>query len=384
MKKLVLTTALLCASVVYARPYKYYLDPERAEQVLAGIDLKPRLGNEDWLRIINFDKNEKRQIQSGDTLWTISRTKFGNPFLWRKLWQENPWLTNPHDLEVGRMLAYYREDQDSNPIKRIPVIKLRPEKAGTVTDVDNDIYVNRVLKARYRVNHIVLKEDDFLGAVSGAYTPKSGISVNDELYVSFFEGKKAEVGSVFAVVRDEQDLRDKTRIGEPVIGKLVRVVGEVRVLANEENFTRVELYALFDKLERGDKLALLPKVTSGSSAEYPSKELIPQVVMGEEFYKNLMGQGELVVLNKGVSHGMKEGFLFKVFEDTDPFKDTRDNLSPNSKGEVRIVYVGEESSVGIVNRAKDPIRVGDSLVSFPELPDRPTPPRLYKQEVEIN
>jgi hypothetical protein len=384
MKKLVLTTALLCTSIVFARPYKYYLDPERAEQVLAGINLKPRLGNEDWLKIINFDKNEKRQVQSGDNLWKISKSRFGNPFLWRKIWQENPWLTNPHDLEVGRMLAYYREELDSNPIKSIPIIKLRPEKAGTVTDVDNDIYVNRVLKARYRVNHLVVKEDDFLGEVSGAYTVKSGVSVNDEFYIAFFDEKKAEVGSTFAVVREEQDLRDKTKVGEPLIGQLVRVVGEVRVLANEDNLSRVELFAHFDNLERGDKIILSPKIVSDNNSEFPSKDLVPQIVMGDESSKNFISQGELVVLNKGLSHGMKAGYLFKVFQDTDPLKETRDKVRPISKGEVRVVYAGDESSIGVVNRAKDPLRVGDSLVSFPELPDRPVPPRLIKQEIEIN
>jgi len=384
MKKLVLTTALLCTSIVFARPYKYYLDPERAEQVLAVINLKPRLGNEDWLRIINFDKNEKRQVQSGDNLWKISKSRFGNPFLWRKIWQENPWLTNPHDLEVGRMLAYYREEQDSNPIKSIPIIKLRPEKAGTVTDVDNDIYVNRVLKARYRVKHLVVKEDDFLGEVSGAYTWKSGVSVNDEFYIAFFDEKKAEVGSTFAVVREEQDLRDKTKVGEPIIGQLVKIVGEVRVLANEDNLSRVELFAHFDNLERGDKIILSPKIVSDNGAEFPSKDLVPQIVMGDESSKNFISQGELVVLNKGLSHGMKAGYLFKVFQDTDPLKETRDKVRPISKGEVRVVYAGDESSIGVVNRAKDPLRVGDSLVSFPELPDRPVPPRLIKQEIEIN
>jgi hypothetical protein len=106
--------------------------------------------------------------------------------------------------------------------------------------------------------------------------------------------------------------------------------------------------------------------------------------MGDESSKNFISQGELVILNKGLSHGMKAGYLFKVFQDTDPLKETRDNVMPISKGEVRVVYAGDESSIGVVNRAKDPLRVGDSLVSFPELPDRPVPPRLIKQEIEIN
>ena len=130
------------------------------------------------------------------------------------------------------MLAYYREDQNDNKIKKIPIIKLRPEKVGTLSDIDNDIYVNRVLKARYHLTYQVIKLDDLLGEVTGAYTKKNGIDIMSDIYVSFFEGKQVEMGSRFAVVREEKDLRDRTQIGSPVIGKLVRILGELKVVSN--------------------------------------------------------------------------------------------------------------------------------------------------------
>ncbi len=384
MQRWILGLLILSSSLANARPYRFYLDPRKAEQILAGINFGPRLADEEWLKLINFERQSKRQIQSGDNLWNIARGQFGDPFLWRKLWQENPWLTNPHDLEIGRILNYYREGDESDAPKRIPIVKLRPDKSGTMSDVDNDIYVNRVFKARYRLNYIVIKDEDFIGEVTGSYSDRTQLSSNDDFYVSFMEDKKVEPGSTFTVVREEKDLKDKTQLGEPVIGKMARILAEIRIKSVEMNLAKAELISQAYPVNRGDKLILNPKVAGETSAEYPPKDSIAQVVMLDDERRAFGRQGELLVINKGLAHGMKEGFLFKVFEDTDPVKKNQTAVTPDSKGEIRLVYVGNEISVGVVNRNTSPIRIGDSLLSFTELPDRPVPPRRVRQEINID
>ena len=34
-------------------------------------------------------------IEKGDTLWDISRKELNDPFLWPKVWKENPDINNP-------------------------------------------------------------------------------------------------------------------------------------------------------------------------------------------------------------------------------------------------------------------------------------------------
>src|SRR5512136_1584185 len=58
-------------------------------------------------------------IKKGDTLWDISSKFLNDPFLWPKLWERNPYITNPHWIYPG------------NPIQLTaiePVQKEEPKK----------------------------------------------------------------------------------------------------------------------------------------------------------------------------------------------------------------------------------------------------------------
>src|SRR5512139_4246252 len=43
-------------------------------------------------------------IQKGDTLWDISSKFLKDPFLWPKLWEKNPYITNPHWIYPGNSI----------------------------------------------------------------------------------------------------------------------------------------------------------------------------------------------------------------------------------------------------------------------------------------
>ena len=44
-------------------------------------------------------------VQKGDTLWDICEKYYGDSELWPKLWEMNPFVTNPHLLEPGDVIA---------------------------------------------------------------------------------------------------------------------------------------------------------------------------------------------------------------------------------------------------------------------------------------
>ena len=48
-------------------------------------------------------------VVKGDTLWDICEALYGNPWVWPKVWQLNPHITNPHWIYPGTELLLYYE-----------------------------------------------------------------------------------------------------------------------------------------------------------------------------------------------------------------------------------------------------------------------------------
>ena len=48
-------------------------------------------------------------VIKGDTLWDICEELYGTAWVWPKVWQLNPHITNPHWIYPGNQLEVFRE-----------------------------------------------------------------------------------------------------------------------------------------------------------------------------------------------------------------------------------------------------------------------------------
>lgn len=380
-KKNTLLLLLVVTAPVFARPYRHYLDPRRAEETLAGITLRPRLSEKEWLDIIRGQKNQQYTIKPGDNLWNISKRLFGDAWLWRKMWQVNQSVTNPHELEVGRLLAYYSEEPMNE--WKIPVVKLVPDK-NNVNDLDNDKFVNVDIKQRHRIGHFVLTNEEILGEISGSFSPRQTVGLEEGVYLRFQDPNRAKVGDSYIIVHEERSISDFSAEGALISGTLMESVAEVRLTVAESGLMRAEVLGMFQPVRRGDKIISIQKTVSWSAAIHPPSRLTARVVLGEHPENKMFGQGTLVLLNKGEQDGMKPGHLFRVFQDMDPYTKSTEGVSPTSKGEVQIVYVNPVSSLGYILRNTDPVFIGDTLIPRQAIDD-PAPPATHPNDtVEID
>src|SRR5512139_2648878 len=68
--------------------------------------------------------DELYTIKRGDTLWDISSRFLKDPFLWPKLWQRNPYITNPHWIFPGqpiRLTGELPKAEQPREVARAPV-----------------------------------------------------------------------------------------------------------------------------------------------------------------------------------------------------------------------------------------------------------------------
>ncbi len=377
---------LLCLTFCFSArgeaPRKYYLDASRAEETLAGL-VRPRLMREKWLDLIGGRENQTYTIRRGDTLWGISSKQFGDPFLWRKLWQVNDYLANPHEINSGQLLKYYREGSDAPPerIIRIPLVKLSP---GGATELESDTIFASPLRNRYHPPLVVARDQDFLGEISGGYTVQETFAELDEIYLDLYNAEQVHIGDQFAVARFDRELMEKAEAGAPMVGSLMRLVGEVQITGLGENLMKAEIIRMIGNIQRGDKLINLQKAVKWSAIFNPPDNFTCRVVVGEQPMRKIFGQGDLVLLNKGSDDGMKQGFLFRIFRDTDPRTESARDVEPDFSGEVQVVYVSEVSSIGYILRNKVPVFIGDTLIANQLFADPPPPPKRQLQTLILD
>jgi len=368
-------------------PYKYSFDPLRAEEVLAGLSGRPRLMDKDWLNIIGEKKVEKYTVSSGDNLWTISGRLFRDPFLWRKLWEVNPFLSNPHSLNIGEVLNYYNGNRgpasEAGEI-RIPLIKLVPDAAGALSDLENDSFLNTEISNQFRPSLFILTPDDeILGTLTGAQTDRETLLTHEHLYLKPLK-PGFKIGKKFTVIRQERTFRDRTQPGSPILGTLTRLLGEVTLVERMEKHWRAEITATYAPMYRGDELIAHRAPISWDVDLEPPDSLQGRIVLGEQPEFNFFVEGQLVLLNKGKDAGFKEGQIFRVWSDVDPHTGLQTEVEPESKGEVRVVYAGPLSSLGYILKSREPLQVGDTLVPRQTFADPPPPPKPNYDALEID
>lgn len=364
-----LTLPLLAALLVSGGParaeYRFRLDPSRAEETLASLSIGQPMTAEEWRRILGGRESETYVVRQGDTLWDISAKMFQNPFLWAKLWQVNPDLTNPHEIEPGRVLALYRE-MPTRELAQVDGLEPQEEEAfgGGLEDDFGDMEFAPIrVRNQFRPPFLVLTDKDpVFGEVSGGYTHREFFTELDEIYLDIDDPDSVKIGDKFAVIHEERDLRDGTQAGAPMLGTIARVVGEVEVVGFGEYLVKAKVTRVMGLIQREDLLASPIFAIERNETSDPPEGAEGRLLASDNPDVGFFGQGDFVVVNQGQESGFQRGQIFRVYEDVDPVTGDSDDVAPDFKGEVQIIYVGEASSVGFVLRNRVPLQPGDILL----------------------
>lgn len=68
-----------------------------------------------WDEIVGERRQETYSLQTGDTLWDISSTFFGDGFFWAKLWSQNGVIDNPHQILRGKAIRFVAGTEGDAP-----------------------------------------------------------------------------------------------------------------------------------------------------------------------------------------------------------------------------------------------------------------------------
>ncbi len=111
---------------------------------------------EQWAQATAAQKENIYVVQKNDTLFTISKTLFGDSKFWPKIWAINRAdILNPHQIKPGMQIRFFAGDSDSVPTVSIDPKGFDPKNV----DPDKDLYFvqntefQRVTNTEDKKNH---------------------------------------------------------------------------------------------------------------------------------------------------------------------------------------------------------------------------------------
>ncbi len=297
-------------------------------------------------------------VQVGDTLWDISATFLRDPWYWPEVWYVNPQVENPHLIYPGDVLALVMIDgQQRITNVRASAYRLSPQARVTpLTESITSIPYEQI--DAFLSKGLVLEKNQigqlpYILATRGDHLMASA---GNDIYIR--GGEPVATGTRYSVVHVGDELRD------PDDGKLIGYqgiyVGEGALSRGGDPAT-VSLTDTNREALEGDRL--LPETVDiplNFFPKAPDIEVDGQIISVVDGV-SMIGQYQVVVLNRGARHGLAPGDVLSVFQAGETVRDRYAGHSFGSFGAYEKVTLPDEQA-GTIMVFKVYDRIGYGLV----------------------
>jgi len=309
------------------------------------------------------DAPERYVVQKGDTLWDISAKFLRDPWYWPEIWYVNPQVANPHLIYPGDVLALIWVDgRPQLVLERGGATRLSPRvREQPLSEAIRAIPWNIV--EAFMSRPTVLAKEQIKGApyVVAGRDQRLLSSVGDDVYLRRLKDGSPDAAyrlyRVGAELKDPEDgrvlgydgvyagLGRVTRVGDPATLKLVESARE----------TMPGDIALPDVLELS--MDFIPR---------PPKGTVDGQIMSVADERLLGGQYIVVVINRGLRHGLEPGNVLSIWKSGPTVKDENTHrvsgsveLPENEVGRFMVFKSWDRLSYGLVLDSDRELAVGD-------------------------
>ena len=292
-------------------------------------------------------------VRTGDTLWDIGWYYFNDPWQWPKIWSYNPQITNPHWIYPGDLVRLLprgtfvgASDPGTGSSDLLPSPQRRIESSVTSfafvekADLDRSVTIDGSVE-----------EKDLLGP-------------GDEVYLSYPPNRPPEVGKRYSIYVPGRPVK----LGKNNYGSYVRLLGSLEVVSvKQDKRARGRITSATLEIERGAKVG--PLVTTFHNVPpVPANVDLQAPVVAMLTKDQLIGErGEVVFVALGKGSGLEVGNRMYIVRRGDGKPATMSDsvglddrrFPARALGEIVIVEVGENISIGVVTLSVQEMGIGD-------------------------
>jgi hypothetical protein len=230
-------------------------------------------------------------IKKGDTLWDISSRFLKDPFLWPKLWEKNPYITNPHWIYPGNPIRLTAvepakkeepkgepkeepktvvEEKPKEVVKEPEAKQVEPtpaekkpeivaeEKPAPAEEKPLPVEEKPAPAEEKRVYFPEIRSAGFMsdieyrgiGIVLESKEGKNLMSAGDMIYLAFKTSEPILLGDKYTVFRAAEEIK------HPVTGKRIgrkyNIIGNIQLIDQYGSFFTAKVIESFDAIMVGD------------------------------------------------------------------------------------------------------------------------------------
>jgi LysM repeat protein len=314
-------------------------------------------------------------VKRGDTLWGISNVFLKNPWQWPEIWYVNPKINNPHLIYPGDVLvlAYGRDGRPQISVGREGSLRMNPALRSTQLDEAIPTIPYAAIAA-FLSRPGLLSKDEVKSAPYVLGFPDEHQAAGDDQVVYMRGLAEAATGSRYSVIH----------VGDPIVdpesGKTLGYMGIYASTAVVQRPAKVARTVLVDAARetlRGD--CLMPDSSTtplNFILKAPSQQLRGRIIAIVDS-ETLIGQYNIVAINRGASSGVGPGTVLAVDQAGDVVDDRGAasyaevesgnmfgmhktvKLPSERAGTLLVFKAYDDMSYGLIVGASRPMRIAD-------------------------
>lgn len=259
-------------------------------------------------------------VQKGDTLWDLCEAYYGDPDLWPKLWQMNPFVTNPHLLKPGDVITLLEDV----PIQRLEEEKIaakEPEKFEPIATRPLVVNISGLTNVK-ALGYLSGTETETWGDIFASENDRMLLSPGDTLYVRMTkQEERVEPGDEFSICKSSPLI--KHPITGEELGYILSVRGSLVIeetvgmgykdgeLVPKKNIYKARLLNCVKTVNVGDSIIPYAPVSPCVRPRSTDELLLGNVVATQD-ETTIIATSSVVYIDLGFDQGVQKGDMFQV------------------------------------------------------------------------
>ncbi|MDQ6995477.1 MAG: peptidoglycan-binding protein LysM, partial [Mariprofundaceae bacterium] len=293
---------------------------------------------------------------------------FKNPQKWLNVWEQNLYITNPDLIYPGNEIWFKPQNPKVNqtpnqaPLKAdssVPVFHPQPKIINKPVQrltlaSDNSVLLTALLHQDFISPHATKG----VGYIVGAKDDRLHFGINDIVYLNI--SYPTHINDSFDIFRTGDAIQSLDH--EKTVGLLVHHLGTIQIISEDKGVYRGIVTQAFREIMRGDILKPAQKTNAHITPIMPKQKLSGHVLYIQN-NGTAAGQNQIIGINIGLKHGLKNGMVLSVYRPgrhiEDQTKERAITLPKENIAKIIILNTQADASLALVTYSTSAIHLGD-------------------------